>query len=573
MMSSRKCAFAVSLLPVWVSVCFALLVVSAPAEPWGNDGFHNMVQDAKNLPIHFNEETEVWSVKTGTRHQFPQPTIVGDKVLVGSDAGGNPGMWREAVRHGAGFTSYNMKDGSMDWRLIVPQGGYGPGSYGVCGTPVIRGDRVYILAMWDMYCLDLDGLADGNDGAQNELELMMRRPFKLPEGEERLSELPEWAADVIWHFDLGQYDIKVQDALSCSVVEVDGQVWVSTSNEVGNEARIYKPDEIKPHMVVLDSETGKLIARDAMNVPIVFHGEWSSPSLIEVKGKKAVIFPDGYGVLHCFAIPEAAEDGTEVILKEYWTLDLNPKGYRYLDDGREIVYTLDKRIAYKYPKDYYTNNEKYYMWGAKPAGEDAPGYKKAQGFSNKNIADGGHETIIGPCEVISMPAVKGNRIYVGIGRDGAYGLGRATGRFVCIEVEDVEKEPKILWEDREIGRTQCTASIHDGLVYVADGHGQLNCYDAETGEVVYRLDLDSKGIKERSQYVVDEKIYICTDKKMMKVFKTGRTPSLLAESRLREECATIDAMDGKIVVVTPREVYLYASKNEGDAETALEEQE
>jgi hypothetical protein len=320
-------------------------------------------------------------------------------------------------------------------------------------------------------------------------------------------------------------------------------------------------------MVVLDSETGKLIARDDMSVPIIFHGEWSSPSLIEVDGKKAIVFPDGYGVLHCLAMPEANADGSPVILKEYWTLDLNPKEYRYLDDGREIVYTLDKRIDYKYPEDYYTNTDKYYMYDAEPAPEDAPAYKKNQGFSNKGIADGGHETIIGPCEVISMPAVVGNRIYVGIGRDGAYGLSRAKGRFVCIEVEDVEKEPKILWEDREIGRTQCTASIHDGLVYVADGHGQLNCYEADTGEVVYRLDLDSKGIKERSQIIVDDKIYLCTQKKMMKVFKTGRTPSLLAESRLREECATIDATDGKIVVVTPREVYMYSSKDAGDAES------
>lgn len=529
-------------------------------EPWGNDPSHNMVLEAEDLPIHFNEDTLIWEVKTGAKHQFPMPTIVGDKCLVGADARGNPEpFWSQAADHGATFTCYSMEDGSETWRLIVPQGGYGPGTYGVCGTPVVEGDRIYIMAMWEIFCLDMDGLADGNDGMQEELGIMTRRPFEVPEGHEMPTELPEWAADVIWHYSLQPFEISVQDATSCSVITVDDQLWVSTANEIGSRARAYRPGANKPHLVVLDKDTGRLVARDDMDVPIGFHGEWSSPSLIEVDGERAVIFPDGYGLLHAFGIPEVSESGPPVTLEEYWTFDMVPHENRYLEDGREIVYTVDKRLAFKYPPGYYTDTEKFYMYTEEGTPEKDPEHWTGFSPETKRLADGAHETVTGPCEIISMPVTVGNRIYLGIGRDRAYGLSKAPGRFVCLELDDVRKKPRVVWEDRELGRTQCTASVADGLVYIADGYGKLNCYDADTGELYYRYDLGSKSVRERSQMVADGKVYICTDRRVMKVLEAGREPNLLAESRLRETTATIEAVDGKILLATPRGLALYGA--------------
>jgi outer membrane protein assembly factor BamB len=456
-----------------------------------------------------------------------------------------------------------MADGSMIWRLIVPQGGYGPGTYGVCGTPVVDGDRIYVMAMWEVFCLDLDGLADGNDGMQDELAIMTREPFDLPEGTEKPTQLPDWSADVIWHFSLRPFDIKVQDATSCSPVKVGNQLWISTANEIGHRARRYNAQKNPPHLIVLDTETGKLIARDRMSVPIVFHGEWSSPSLIEVNGEKAVLFPDGYGVLHAFAIPKPGPDGSEATLEELWSMDLNPPENRRLPDGREMVYTVDRRLRYKYPEGYYTDLEKFFMYNEGKVPEPS---KHWCGFDPaiKRLADGDHPTVTGPCEIISMPAVKGNRIYLGIGRDRAYGLGRARGRFVCLEVEDIRGKPRLVWEDREIGRTQCTASIADGLVYVADGLGKLNCYNAETGKVIYRFELDRHGIKERSQMVVDGKIYVGTRGRAMKVLKAGPKPELLAENRLSGEAATVEAADGLLMIQTHRELLLYGNEPKTD---------
>ncbi len=536
------------------SAVFLLVHLMAYSAPWGNNPSHNHVLEAKNLPVEFNDETAIWQIDTTSKHQFPMPTIVGDKCLVGSDGGGNPDPFSS---RGGALTCYSMKDGSELWRLMVMRNG----NYGVCGVPVVEGDRVYILANHDVFCLDLDGLADGNDGIQTELEFLRKDLEANKIDPSVLTELPDYAADVIWHFSLRPWDIEVQDATSCSVIEVDGQIWVSTANELGDRSRRYRENDDDPHMVVLNKETGALIARDEMSVPIVFHGEWSSPSLIEVDGEKAVLFPDGYGVLHAFKIPERSEDGSPVILEEYWTYDMNPPENRFLDDGREIIYTLDKRLLHKYPPGYYSDPKTFYMFNDDAAPEKSDHF---QGYDSgvKNASNGQHETVTGPCEIISMPAVVGNRIYLGIGRDRAYGLAMAKGRFMCLEVKDVKLPPEILWEDRNVGRTQCTASIVDGLCYVADGFGNLNCWDADTGEVMYRYDLDAKrGIRERSQMVADGKIYICNERKQMKVIKAGREPVLLGESRLKSDAATIDAVDGLVLIVTHRSIGLYGDKS------------
>jgi hypothetical protein len=45
----------------------------------------------------------------------------------------------------------------------------------------------------------------------------------------------------------------------------------------------------------------------------------------------------------------------------------------------------------------------------------------------------------------------------------------------------------------------------------------------------------------------------------MKVLKAGREPVLLGESEMREHTATIDAVDGLILVSMPRRLALYGN--------------
>ncbi len=548
--------------------------LSVRADVWANDPYRNHIREASNLPDALNEETLLWEKDTGAKHQYPMPAVVDDMILVGGDAEGNPDeLWAEAADHGATMVAYSLKDGSEIWRLIVPQGGYGPGTYGTCGMPVVDGDRIYILSMYEVFCLDLNGLADGNDGMTGELEIMTRSPFKLPEGKEMPTELPDWSADIIWHYSLEEFDLKVQDATSSTILKVGDQLWLGTAHEIGSRAKAYGKHGDVPHLLVLDARDGSLIARDQMDVPIVFHGEWSSPTLIEANGERAVVYPDGYGVLHCFGIPTPSDDGSVVTLEEYWQMDLNLPEWRVHPDGREKVYTLDKRLDYKYPPDYYSDPTRFYMYndeaeqeagsrlGVAPDGEHWSGFSR----SFKTLADGAHETQIGPSEIISMPVFHNGKIYIGVGRDGAYGLSRAKGRFLCLQVTDVKQKPEILWEDREVARTQSSASVYDGLVYCADGQGFLNCWDAETGEVIYRLDLDVKQVKEGSQMIADDKIYINGRGGWLFVVSAGRDPEILSRSRIKSDTGTLEMVDGLVIASSHGDLLVW-----GDAEALPE---
>ncbi len=550
---------------------FTLLVSSTclfseEAEVWA-DGTGNMVLEAENLPESISEEQIVWQVDSNTKHQYPKPEAVGDVVLIMGDGNGNPDpFWGRAVPKGGSVTCRDLQTGDQIWRLVVPGKGYGPATYGVCGSPVILGDRIYIVALYDVYCLDLNGLNDGNQGAQNELELMMRAGYALPEGETEPTELPAWAADVIWHFDMKPLKIDVQDATSCTPVAVDGRLWVSTAHQLGYEAsgrRVWEENEegkkvrteklqpktYAPHLIVLDLETGRHIAQDRMQVPIVFHGEWSSPALLEVNGEKAVIFPDGYGVLHGFALPTASEDGEPVWLEELWEFDLNPHEYRFDEEGRRHPYSYDiRQFDYKYPHDW-------------PDGEDWEPIPEKKLYT---LSIPG-----GPSEVIAVPTVVENRVYVGIGRDHNYDYGEipedrgvrvprgrkfGLGRFLCLEFDDVKKAPRVLWEDRDVARMQASASVVDGLAFVVDNAGFLNCWDALTGEVFYKADVGTK-MHERSQVVADGKIYFGDDRGILQIWKAGREPAQLdAGYRLGAHPATVEAIDGGLIIATGKDV-------------------
>jgi outer membrane protein assembly factor BamB len=328
-------------------------------------------------------------------------------------------------------------------------------------------------------------------------------------------------------------------------------------------------------------------------VPVVWHGEWSSPSAVTVDGETIVIFGDGYGWLHGFALPEKSEDGEPVILEELWTMDLNPRLYRFDEQGREHIYSMDRRLIHKYPLGWLEDHEKWIMppeeWAIyEGKGETRDSYfglpldeVKFKRPHRREVPGPGKEN--GPAELIAMPVVIDNLVYLGIGRDYTYSRGpvpegreyvserkrprRFTekGRFMCLEFDDVKKAPRVRWEDRDIAHTQCNASVYNGLVYVADLGGFLNCWDAETGEVVYKIDVGAS-VRERSQMVVDGKVYVANDVNEFRVYTTGPEPELLAESEVKHWISTPCADDGVIVFTAERDVFAYGEPEKTEQE-------
>src|SRR3990172_1173385 len=146
---------------------FPLLASPADQPQWGQNPSHNMVSEETGLPATFNLETGEnikWSVELGTS-TYTTPIIAGGKVLIGTN-NGNPRDPKHQGDRGV-LMCFDEKDGSFLWQLVIPKiADYQdwPG-VGLTSVPTVEGDRIYLITnRCEVMCLDLKGLADGNDG-------------------------------------------------------------------------------------------------------------------------------------------------------------------------------------------------------------------------------------------------------------------------------------------------------------------------------------------------------------------------------------------------------------------------
>jgi outer membrane protein assembly factor BamB len=534
-------------------LCCALAAYEV-GSTWGSDPHRNMMVLADRVPAYPETAQVVWEVEQHSKWQLPQPSIVDGRVLIGATG---PSLEHEqlakANRRGGAFICRDLASGELLWELAIPNTRY-EHSYGVCSSPLVAGDRIYLLGMRDVLCLDLDGMADGNDGMTDEVAFMLQQPGEkkpILEAAE-FSGLGDKQADIIWRYHLDEHwDISYQDATAASPLLIDGQLWISTSQQLGSQAR-QQPAGEAPHLVVLDADTGRAIARDELEVPIVFHGQWATPAAITVQGQTVVLFPDGYGRLHGLRAPvRESNDGNLAVIEELWCVDINPREYRYQDDGSLRIYTDDKRLYFKYPADYPFTPE-----------EEKTGHRHV----SKELK------LYGPAEIIAAPVVVDDRILVHLGRDCFYTHKRsgmenvqlAPGRMVCLRLDDPTAEPELLWENRNVGRSQCTASVDvtKGRIYLADIHGLLHCLDLTSGDKLWHVDVEDN-VSCRSQILIDDKIYVGNDKSQLLVFDvSGTQPQLLSTVKYKSAIATPTAMDGHLLLQDMKGIRLYRQESE-----------
>jgi outer membrane protein assembly factor BamB len=528
---------------LYVLLILALLPALGRAETddnaqWANRPGRNMVVEARNLPAELDKARVLWRVDLRAKWAFAQPAIVDGRVYVGLTSKGLGDPRLESLSGGGGaVVCYSAEDGEVLWKLICPHGGYQGGSYGVGYPPTVVGDRVYVRGIANVFCLDADGLADGNDGMREELEWMAHASRRYRKDKPAPSELVPTDADILWVTEIERtFNASFHDSGAGAVLVQDDFLWVPTSHEFGVKAQ--KGAANVPNLLVLNRHTGQVVARDGVEVPMVFHGQWSSPSMGEVNGRTLVFWPDGYGVLHAFAPPKSdrADETGPATLTEVWRFDLNPPEYRFID-GKEIRYSEHDNMLLKYPREH-------------------PWY-----------VPGDEEKGIGPGNVLSTPVFYKGRVYIGIGRDGAYHskAGEKWGRLVCIDPSgsgDISTSG-LVWEARDFPRTHSTVSIVDDVLYVADQIGGVHCYNATSGSKYWSYDTGHK-IHCRSQLVADGKIYVANDKG--EFFVLAATPEearLLSRTRIRPNSATPTAIDGLLLVLTSRDLTAYAPADDG----------
>lgn len=102
--------------------------------------------------------------------------------------------------------------------------------------------------------------------------------------------------------------------------------------------------------------------------------------------------------------------------------------------------------------------------------------------------------------------------------------------------------------------TSGTAAVHDGLVYITEEHGYMQCLDAATGQRVWEHDF--RTLTYGSPYWVDGRIFVCTQDGDVVIFAHGRTAKVLATIEMDDAIASSPvAANGTLYIATQKKLY------------------
>ena len=356
-----------------------------------------------------------WVASLGKR-TYTSPIVSGGRVLIGTN-NDHPRDPRINTDCGV-LMCFDAATGVFLWQIARPKIDsirfFDTAHSGWTSTPAVNGDRVFAVSnRGEVMCLDLNGMANGNDGAfQHESELLATK------------EVPNWQvgphdADILWCFDMvKQLAVRQHDAANCSPLVYDGVVYVGTANGLGEEHKqVFKPDA--PTLIALDAETGRLLATDGFNVGgDVAHGQWSSPTLGEVDGRPRVYYGAGNGVLYGFdpVQREAASEGVGT-MKPVW------------------------------------------QFNGQPEAQTGPAKPFEPGRGSSSYA------------VVATPVFHDGRLYVAFSHDPW--VGKDDGWLAAIDTDgsgDVTRTA-LAWSFDGISDCLSTVAVSEGLLYVADNQG------------------------------------------------------------------------------------------------------
>ena len=495
---------------------------------WGGTGVRNMVSHEKGLPSGFTLARKTgtpgsmdlstarhikWVARMGSM-TYGNPTVARGRVFVGTNMQTLSGDARFKTARGGVVLCLNESTGERIWQLATPGRRHGlpPECHftqqhlGMCSSPTVDGERVYVVTnAGDIVCLDVRGLANGNQGPyQQEAQYM------AGEGHPPVELTPQ-DGDILWRYDLiDDLGICPHDVASCSVLIHGDMLYTSTSNGVDKpHEKVVRPQA--PSLVVLDKHTGRLLATDNEGIGTrLWHAQWCSPSKGQVGDQTLVFVGGGDGICYAFAALTAAPP-SPTPLKKVWSYDCNPPQFKYRD-GKLIPYY--------------------------------EGDKRKRGSTNNN--DGAY---LGPSQIIATPVFYENRIYIPLGQDPAHGRGR--GMLHCIDATqtgDITQSGRI-WTYDKIERTMATVAIDQGLLYVIDVAGTLHCVDANTGTRVWTYETDKEAWG--GPLLADDKLYFGNERNFY-IMAAGRTTHVLSKTRMGQPVFSTPIVANQTVYVATR---------------------
>jgi outer membrane protein assembly factor BamB len=480
-------------LTLWM-VALAPPLLGADQAQWGEAWSRNMVSQERGLPDSFDPATGrnvQWVAALGTE-THSTPVISGGRVFIGT----NNGEPRDPKYQGdrGVLMCFDEKDGQLLWQLVVPKREDDPfldwPNSGVSSPATVEGDRVYLVNnRGQVVCLDVRGMSNGNDGPfreEGQLYAVRGAPPVTPGPID---------ADILWLFDLTEgAGIWSHDAAHSSILIRGPHLYLNTGTGVDNtHKRIRTPDA--PSLVVLDKQTGRLLARDDEQIaPRIFHSTWAAPSLGTANGRELIFFSGGDGLVYAFepiAIGPVDEKAPVQRLKATWKFDCDP--------------TAPKENVHRY---------------------------------NSNRRES-------PSNMYGMPVFLQGRVYVAGGGDVFWGKNEAWLK--CIDA--AQNPPALAWSYALERHVLATPAVQDGLAYVADCGRKLHCVDVQSGQGVWTHDL--QGEVWASPLVADGKVYLGTRSGEFMVLKAGREKNLLSSINLGSPIsATATAANRRIYVAT-----------------------
>ncbi len=476
-------------------------VSAADAPQWGQQHSRNMVSAETGLPDRFDPSTGEnikWVVPLGSQ-TYATPTIAGGRVFIGTN-NDNP---RDELHKGDRgiLLCLNEADGSLCWQLIAPK--LSDDIYkdwpraGMVSPPTVEGDRVYMMTnRAEIVCLDLHGLANGNDGPyQDEARRM------VPADKEPVP-LKDTDADVLWLYDIpAEIGLFPHDSAHSSPLILGEFLYINTNSGLkGSHKEVRMPEA--PSLIVLDKKTGKLVAQDDEHIgPMISHSTWSSPAAGQVNGKTLVFFCGGDGVCYAFEpVQSAPADGSVAKLKRVWRFDCDPTA----------------------PKE---NVQQY--------------------TGNRDVS---------PSNIKSMPVFYKNRLYVTVGGD--IWWGKELAWLQCIDATrtgDITATGPI-WAFPMQAHCCSTPAIWNGLAFVADCGGNVHCVDVKTGKPYWTHKCD--GEIWASTLVADGKVYIGTRRRDFWILAADKEKKVLCSAKLDSAIpGSPVAANGVLYIPTMKKLY------------------
>jgi outer membrane protein assembly factor BamB len=463
---------------------------------WGEAWSRNQISPERGLPDAFEPASGKnikWAANLGTE-THSTPVIAGGRVYIGTNNNA-PRDPRHQGDRGV-LMCFDEKDGHLLWQLVVPKLDediyFDWPKCGMSSPVTVEGDRVYVVSnRAEVLCLDARGLANGNDGPFTD-----EAAHQTPAGQPTIPP-GETDADILWRFDLRTgAGIWPHDGAHSSVLIRGDQLYLNTGTGVDNShVKIRTPDA--PSLIVLDKNSGRLLARDDEHIaPRIFHCTWSPPSMAKVGDRELIFFAGGDGVVRAFEPLGAASDEVQK-LKVVWRYDLDPEG------PKEEVHRF-----------------------------------------NRN-------TKTGPSNIFGFPVVVEGRLYVAGGGD--LWWGKLGAWLKCVDASNGQE----LWSHPLHKHVMSSPAVLDGLVYIADTGRTVHCLDAKTGETQWTH--EAKGDFWASPSVADGKVYLGTRKGDFYVFATGREKKLLSSVELGAPIsATAVAANGTLYVATMNRLFAIA---------------